>query len=122
MQAFLCQRRAFDICVGFYLLGQLDALLASDRGQVLLLKRLYCVGVIAQVDLGAFGGGGNMVMRDREWVSLVQSRRRLVDLPQSTMGVSGQWCRISGIHLLVTLVNVLGLMTLKQTRNTFVWG
>lgn len=53
MQAFLRERRALHVRVGFYLLGQLGALFAPDGRQVLLLKRLYRVGVVAQVDLGA---------------------------------------------------------------------
>ena len=53
VQAFLRERRAFHVRVGFYLLGQLGALFASNGRQVLLLKRLNCVGVVAQVDLGA---------------------------------------------------------------------
>ena len=43
-------------------------------------------------------------------------------LPHRITGVSGQWCRISGIHLFVMFVNEVGLMTLKQSTNTSVCG
>lgn len=43
-------------------------------------------------------------------------------LPHRMTGVSGQWCRISGIHLFVMFVYEVGLMTLKQSTNTSVCG
>ena len=41
-------------------------------------------------------------------------------LPMSRIGASGQWCLISGYHLVVMFSKDDGLTTLKQIRKTSV--
>lgn len=42
-------------------------------------------------------------------------------LPTTMTGASGQWCLISGFHLVTTFSCEDGLTTLKHIRNTSVW-
>ena len=53
MQALLCERRALHVRVRLDLFGQLDALLATKRLQVLLLQHVHRVRVVAQINFGA---------------------------------------------------------------------
>jgi hypothetical protein len=65
------------------------------------------------------------------------SSRRSAWVPTTSKGTPGQWCRTSGTHFSVpsaivqrrmdgdsplTFSNDAGLVTLKQTRKTSVWG
>lgn len=50
------------------------------------------------------------------------SSRKSIFVPTRIIGASGQWCFISGYHLLVTFSKEDGLVTEKQMRNTSVCG
>ena len=79
----------------------------------------------APISLASFRASATLTKslpRDSSLRRVASSLRKSDLQPTSSTWARGQWCVISGIHLLLTLANDEGDATLKQTRNTSVAG